>query len=533
MYCEKINRFIFSMQAVNYHFAKQVRFAICVWKYVFLMCQKIRIKQLRYHAAVIVIFLLLASCAGSQNNISSEVDNLYSHIDNWVSGQAPFPRSQVDKHFLSVCSRLPITYFGQPEKWQVDLWGAALNWSHFPKQNASLNITTVKLSEGHRRISLVYEGSTDTLQMYFLHNKLIPPAFYHSRHWQRQLSRYFDFRISNPKNFHPAAAQLLDQFADSLMTLLDIPLETRQLLAQEKIRYYLCNSVNEVYLLSGIRQRGVYLRNIDAIVSHFNANLRETAQLLLNLKLQKANIYIHPFFYEGWVAATGGQGDKTAEVLLDLGRFLLLSRFMSQQNLLNPVQFVQEDPSLSIPVAAIYTRFLLTSFGTPRFLKLYTKYSRSTPVKSTVFTGDLPPDTLFTAWLKQQQNLNALAPVAEMPISAPLISSHWGSVWDSGKRYIFRLRGSIRLTPTKTFRAFSSKEFREIFPDVRYRGERYVLSVSQNEIKLFDFYTAKLIAIYATGLTLNPQPFFIEGSYCFSLKKSALALPITEMQISQ
>jgi hypothetical protein len=194
---------------------------------------------------------------------------------------------------------------------------------------------------------------------------------------------------------------------------------------------------------------------------------------------------------------------------------------------------MQEDPSRSTPVAAIYTRFLLATRGLPNYLKLYTKYSRSTPVKSTIFSADLPPDTLFTAWLQQQNHLNALAPVAELPTTPPLLSAHWGSVWDRGDRYIFRLRGSIRLTPPKTIRSFHSKEFREIFPDVRYRGERYVLSVSENEVKLFDFYTAKLLAIYAAGLTLNPQPLFVEGDYRFSLKKAALAHPITAMQISQ
>ena len=497
------------------------------------MDKKNRERKLRHFAVITAILLILAGCAGSQNNVSPQTDTLRLHIRYWVIGQAPFPRSQVDKGFLRTCDRLPIRYTGQAEKWQIDLWGGAPTFPHTVKTDTSLHITTEQLPDGYLRYNLLFDSRTDTLPLYFSNSKLIPPAFYHSRHWQRQLSRYFDFRISNMKNYHPAAAQALDQFADSLMALLDIPLETRHLLEQEKIRYYLCDSVDEVYRLSGVRQRGVYLRNIDAIVSHFNANFRETAFLLLNLKLGKAALYTHPFFYEGWGAATGGQGDKSAEVLLDLGRFLLLSGFMSHQALRNPTQFVQEDPSLSTPVAAIYTRFLLATRGLPNYLKLYTKYSRSTPVKSAVFSADLPPDTLFTAWLQQQNHLNALAPVAELPTTAPLLSAHWGTVWNDGDRYIFRLRGSIRLTPPKVVRSFYSKEFREIFPDVRYQGERYVLSVSENEVKLFDFYTAKLVAIYAAGLTLNPQPLFVDGNYIFSIKKVALAHPITAMQISQ
>ncbi len=71
-----------------------------------------------------------------------------------------------------------------------------------------------------------------------------------------------------------------------------------------------------------------------------------------------------------------------------------------------------------------------------------------------------------------------------------------------------------------------------MFPDDKYQGEKYILEVTEEEIKLFNFYTATLIVFYVKGLSLdqydirNP-----EGGFQFSLQKSVFDEDISQMKI--
>ena len=55
-----------------------------------------------------------------------------------------------------------------------------------------------------------------------------------------------------------------------------------------------------------------------------------------------------------------------------------------------------------------------------------------------------------------------------------------------------------------------------------------------NEVKLFDFYTAKLVAIYAKGLSLAQQTIQQpDGNFRFAIRKNAFSVPLTTMRIAQ
>ena len=116
------------------------------------------------------------------------------------------------------------------------------------------------------------------------------------------------------------------------------------------------------------------------------------------------------------------------------------------------------------------------------------------------------------------------------------MDAHWGSIREDSLYYHFGIRGPIRFLPEvrdKQLR-FTSQEFREIFPDLRYAGDIYLLEITRDEIKLFNFYTATLDAFYSNGLTLTPRKLQdADGNYYFAIRKSCFARPPTEYRILQ
>ena len=481
-----------------------------------------------------ILTLNLFGCNTSNVQKAPEPPAARDAIVRWLNTGQVIPERMISAETRRISERLGITYSGvsRKELIQYDIDSAILR--EIRQKTATFLLTESRLTDGFSTIEIIIPEREDTLTFYFQQGKLVTPVEYYSRNWQRELTRYFDYRISNPANFNRRAAKEMRDFTEKMLDFLEIDEAGRQRLEQEKIIYFLCDSPEEIEQVSGFNTRGIYLLGIDAIISQFNAHFHEVAHLLINYKLQQLPLYTHPFLQEGFAAAVGGRGDKSTEVILNLGRFLQKSEFLPYKELLNAQQFTGQDASLSYPASAFYNRFLLDEWRLPRYLDFYRKHSRTTPVRNAIPASQLPADSIFAAYLDAHADLNPISFPEVFPETAAVVEADWGSIWEKGDTYFFDLRGNIRLTPPDPPKTFVSKEFREIFPDVRYSGERYVLSVSENEVKLFDFYTAKLVAIYAKGLSLAQQTIQQpDGNFRFAIRKNAFSVPLTTMRIAQ
>ncbi|RMI09238.1 MAG: hypothetical protein D6681_07300, partial [Calditrichaeota bacterium] len=393
------------------------------------------------------------------------------------------------------------------------------------------------LEEGYTRLVLTTDLSHYRRVFYFRENKLISPGHYFARRWHQETTRYFRFLISDPRDFNAFAAEALDQFVDSLLILLEVSPEARERLAREKIIYLLCHTTGEMENITGMAARGIYLVAWDQVVSTFNCHRHEVAHLLMNYKLEHLSLYTHPFFLEGFACAVGGRGGKSAAVIRQIGAFLQQSGFLTYERLLDINRFQEVDPTLSYPLSAIYNWFLLHHLGVESYLRLYRSHGGDTPSLNNIPRNGsrLPPPEAFEAFLQKHEAFSTVAFPSLWPDFPPLMEAHWGSVWEDERWYYFRLRGSVRMIPSRPVgKAFRSREFHEIFPDVPYSGERYYLQVSPEEVKLYDFYTMALIAFYSNGLSPTRQAIREEDGYFrFALPRKLFAEPLPQMSIAQ
>ncbi len=455
--------------------------------------------------------------------INQLVNNASGDLSEWVAPEA-----------LLTSRRLGIRYGGIRNKFLIeyDLTPSLKNGIRGGKSK----FEAVETVLGDDFSSVTFADSTVNKPQvfYFKNRKLISPVQFFTRNWQKINTRYFRFIIGDSRNFNDYAANKLDNFVEQIIEQLQLTPAERQTLRREKIIYVLCNDEKEVQKISGVNTRGIYVLGFDQIVSMFNAHYHEVAHLLLNFKLKELPLFASPFLQEGFASAVGGRGDKARDVILNLGKFLQKSGFMTYTELLKSREFNQLDLSLSYSLSAVYNAFLIRQIGMPAYLDFYKNHCSYSTGGKPVLPDELPHDTLFADFLETGLPPASIIFPETLPAGPPLLQANWGAVWQSGAYYYFRLRGSVRITPPHPPKQFVSKEFHEIFPDAVYHGEKYVLEVNETEIKLFNFYTATLDAFFAQGLSLTqPDIRNNAGNFVFAIRKFAFDPPLTEMIFSQ
>ncbi len=151
------------------------------------------------------------------------------------------------------------------------------------------------LASGYSKIIFTVPSKQYGKTFYFQGDKLISPAKYFTRDWQRVSTPYFDFIISNENDFNPYAVSLLEKFVEEMFVILEISPEDQEKLKAEKIVYVLCHNTDEMEQITGFVYRGFYALSHDQIISTFNCHRHEIAHLLINYKLKQLPLYTHHF----------------------------------------------------------------------------------------------------------------------------------------------------------------------------------------------------------------------------------------------
>lgn len=344
------------------------------------------------------------------------------------------------------------------------------------------------------------------MDFYFKDQELISRADYATLNWQSLDSKYFIFKYpaSNPPN--PIAVQELDDFAATVLELLNFSELQIQLLTNEKIIYLLCPDEAKIEAVTSFKARGICLLNQDYVVSKFPAHFHEVTHMLMNFRIKENQLFTHPFLQEGFAVAMGGRGGKNVGIILDIGMFLQHSGFANYVTLLSPEGFKQMDASLSYPVAGLYSRFLIQTRGIDAYLKLYKSYSNSDGNFLPIPAEELPSQATWEKFLNQT-DYSTIHPICDETNFQPLLDSD-----------------SLKIRKSKTyfeFQAVSSLRFDYNLGKFQVNDSgRYKLTCNEFEVNLLDTATANLISTYVSGFTLNNVSITrVDGLYKFYLNR--------------
>ncbi|MBS1493497.1 MAG: hypothetical protein JST55_08300 [Bacteroidetes bacterium] len=369
----------------------------------------------------------------------------------------------------------------------------------------SFNILNTPLEDGYLKSILNVPSENYSVTFYSKENKAVTPLSYFTHTWKKQSGKYFDFLISDEKLFNPYCINKLDNFVGNTAKLLDYSEEDINLLKEKKILYVFCSNNDEIANLTGSVSRGRYLSELDAVVTTYSCHFHEVAHLLLNYKIKENSLYPVPFLQEGFAVAIGGRGGQSGSVLNDVGYYIARYDFANYKPLFNSENFYNEDPSISYPLAGIFSKYLLSTLSTEEFLSFYNQIKVDTNQKIIKDFGN------YIAKYKAFKDISFLSPNDVVEISA-----------DS----------SFFLSTKTPIENYTSTKFRELFKDKIYKGEKYYFAIDKKEINIYNLYSNELIASYVNSFADNPVDYFVNGKYKFYISKNLLDEDLNDLNLS-
>lgn len=379
---------------------------------------------------------------------------------------------------------------------------------------------------------------------YFKSGKFISPSTYYSRNWETDTSKYFVFRISEPKYFNKYCEKKLDEFVDKIGNMLEFSDGDKQLLEKQKIFYVLCRDEKEIKTVSGFDMRGQYLTAFDEILTTYNTHFHELCHFLINYKLKNLSLYTLPFFMEGFAVALGGRGGLDPRVVTDIGLYLQLKGFLTYDSIITNDAFYSEDASLTYPVAGLYNLFLQNTLGMGAYLDLYKKvngnmdYLKDIDIK----TLSLPSKNEFDRFISNYEKGNPVYLRNISPCGNNLEIDKEGALISDDTCFYFCARTNILyLYPLneKYDIQYVSRNFENITKN-KYNGETYLINVDSSYVKIYNCLNDELIISYDVNFSLNGQnvPYYFqlnklqkgepeEKIFYFGLRKPVLDVEVT------
>lgn len=360
---------------------------------------------------------------------------------------------------------------------------------------------------------------------YYFSDGFIPNSSYYSRLWEKKESKYFTFRIEEPKYFNDYCIKRLDQFVDMIADTLGFTIAERRILEKEKIGYIFCKDEASVEKITGFKAKGMAMLGTDEIVTSYQTHFHEVAHILINYKLKKLGLYTLPFFMEGFAVAVGGRGGMAPRVVTDLGYYLEKSGILTYDTIITNDGFYANDASMSYAVAGLYNSFLLNELGGEKYLELYRKVNGDLEYVQGLFSSqiNLPEIIKFDYYLTKYKD-DKLIYVDEKD-TIKLWIKMFGSNGDfisSGDyiKFFSKAIYSIGFDEIKTDKDYVSRKYSELYKK-DYRYMKYCILASGESVNIYNLFNDELIFSYNKGLSMEtiniPKK---EGFFEFFLKSS-------------
>jgi translation initiation factor 2 beta subunit (eIF-2beta)/eIF-5 len=376
-------------------------------------------------------------------------------------------------------------------------------------------ISEQSIEDGYSKGIITIPEINYSKEFYFLSGKLINPIKYYTRNWKKLSSRYFDFLISDEKLFNEYCAEKLDSFIESTGDILKLSEDDKTVLSKEKVLYVFSKDQDEIKSITGYSSRGQFIVNYDAVVTTYSCHFHEVAHFLINYKLKNLSLYTVPFLQEGFAVALGGRGSQSANVLNDIGYYLIKNNISDYKNIFETDGFKNEDATISYPIAGVFSRYLIEK-NIDDYLKFYKNLSgtfedinkiKLNSVNSNIFSD-------FERYISKYKYSEDIA-------------------FKNNNNFIqIKSDKSFFLTPENSYKNYTSGKFIEILKEREYKGEKYYFAINENEINIYNLYSNELIASYVNSFEQNPVKYFTGSEYFFFISESLLDEDYKSLKIS-
>ncbi len=367
-------------------------------------------------------------------------------------------------------------------------------------------------------------------RMYYFNEGFVSNSAYISRNWKKSESRYFSFRLQEPKYFNDYCIKRLDDFVDMVADTLGFTISERRILEEQKIGYIFCESEKEVEEITGFKARGMAMLGSDEVVTSYQTHFHEVAHILINYKLKKPGLYTLPFFMEGFAVAVGGRGGMAPRVVTDLGFYLQKTGFLTYDSIITNEQFYSQDANMTYAVSGLYNSFLLSELGGENYLELYMKVNGDISYVKSITSAQIgsPENYKFNNFLEtydQQKDIKINEKASyDIQVIMPDICYE-----DIGNELYFLVN--------KNFSSFSdsqqllnseyeSRMFNEINKQ-GYKNQKYMIVVDEKYVGIYNCFNDILLAVYDANFSIPSDPVSVvtcrpskNKFFCFFVKKS-------------
>ncbi len=449
-------------------------------------------------------------------------NNWKNFIDSLKAGKDVSEFIQQDE--LALSKRLGITYKKVVNKTVISYEPVQPEWN-------KIEFKYTDEADGSGKLNL--KDKKQELNYYFIEGKVVSPVYYFSRTWFTKESKYFVYKCEDASLLLDYNLEKMDKFVESVFEKLNFTDELKQKLEKEKIYYFLCKDTDQIEKITGYDTRGIYNLAFDYIVTTYQCHYHELVHLMVNYRLQNLNLYTNPFLLEGLAVGLGGRGGNEPELQLQLGAFLHEANFLKMDELLSSAGFSANDVSLSYPFAGFYNDCLLNIMGAEKYLDIYAKYgSKTFATLPTIQQKDLPDTSKCNEYITNKDYKTVHIDM-ESETSQVVKGDHY-IIEENVDCYLFYLKSDMAFNEGGKSPITNSSKFEEIYPGKEFNGAKYLITVNDNEVSLYNLYSNNLVAKYAAGFTLTGKTVTKKNDmYYFAIPKKYFDENIADLVITK
>jgi hypothetical protein len=193
-----------------------------------------------------------------------------------------------------------------------------------------------------------------------------------------------------------------------------------------------------------------------------------------------------------------------------------------------------EDASLTYPVSALFTRFLIKELGIEKYIEIYKKFSGDDFFVETIDLNSIFKnfENKFNEFVKDTSNESDIIFI-EDNYSKIILHNDLITIRETKDYYSFETNSGVLLIGSYFHEGYKSRKFHELFLDAKYSSEKYLIIISPKEVNVYNLFTNNLIASYSSGFSQTGKTIPYEnGFYKFSINKNIFDEDLTSLQIS-
>lgn len=479
-------------------------------------------------AALIGLSLLLPA---TKSRAAQPEETFEKYLDALVRDDQTGARGFWLPEYIVSCDRLGISFGDVPVKYDCASPIVA-NLAAIRDSLIVVAVSATRCWEHHARmtVSLIAEPDTLVVSYYALCTsagwKLTSPLDVLTRDWKMRSTRYATIRYTDDRRVNDVGCDILDRSIERIGGDLGITAGDMARLEEQKIIYYLCDR-DEIRRLTGFDTRGMTDFASDAVVSREFPHDHELTHVLVNFAIKDPPLFTAPFMQEGLACCLGGRWGRAPRTVLYTGYAVLSNDMAGLDDILTYYSFhtVLASPEVSYPVSALFVRYLIDEIGIGKVLRLYRFLSgsdeeiRSMTLDQTIATIQLVSGR---EWMEVDAGFESFWPrfshggivprsidETDTPTASLAADGVSVALWQVRDTLLVKISipgtasggvllfdtGRSDLTPE-----YESPLFAEHLPGESYRGERFGVKFSRDEVGLYDYACNSLLAGHIRGL---------------------------------